>query len=109
STIIHCLDPDSILGVGNRTALNNHSVDDIIRTASDAADGQTVAAAACATHEVDIGAGVDGETVVLILDVRVGDGDAGRGANVKSVGVVAAVSNVTCRVVDGDVVKDEVG
>jgi hypothetical protein len=68
-----------------------------------------VAAGACTAGKGNVGAGVDGEAIILVLDVGVGDGDAGRAADVKGVGVVAAVSDVAGGVVDGDVVKCEVG
>lgn len=47
------------------------------------------------------GAGVDGKTVVLVVDGRVGDVDTVAGANVESVGVVAALA-VSVGVVDSD-------
>lgn len=62
-----------------------------------------------AASEGDISARVDGKAVVLVLDVGVGDGDASGAADVESVGVVAAIRNITSRVVDGDVVKCKVG
>lgn len=48
---------------------------------------------------------VDSQAVVLVLDVGVADGDVGTGANIESIGVVAALG-ITLAVVDGDVVED---
>lgn len=47
---------------------------------------------------------VDGQAVILVLDVGVGDPDAGGRTNVKGVGVVASLG-ISGGVVDGDVIK----
>ena len=67
-----------------------------------------MAALAGAAGEVDVSAGVDGEAVILVLDVGVGNVDASGAADVESVGVVAAVCYIAGSVVDGDLVKGEV-
>jgi hypothetical protein len=48
------------------------------------------------------GAGVDGQAVILVLDVGTGDVDTVRLADVESIGVVATLA-VTLGIVDGDV------
>ena len=53
------------------------------------------------------GTRVDGQAVVLVLDVGVADGDVGALTNIEGIGVVASLS-VTQAVVDGDVVEDQV-
>ena len=103
------LDADAVLGVGDGGLLDDDAVDGVVGAAADGADGETVAARASTANEVDVGTRVDGEAVVLVLDVCVGDGDARRGADVEGIGVVAAVGHIASRVIDGDVVKGEVG
>lgn len=103
------LNADAVLGVGDGGLLDDDAVDGVVGAAADGADGEAVAARAGAAREMDVGARVDGEAVVLVLDVGVGDGDAGGGADVEGVGVVAAVGDVAGGVVDGDVVEGEVG
>jgi hypothetical protein len=52
-------------------------------------------------------AGVNSQAVVLVLDVGVADGDVGGLADIEGIGVVATTA-VTVRVVNGDVIKDQV-
>lgn len=59
------------------------------------------------TGEDDAGSGVDGQAVVLILDVCVGDGNVGGGSNIEGISVVSEVISVTGRVVNGDAVESE--
>ena len=50
---------------------------------------------------------VDSQAVILVLDIGVADGDIGARANIEGIGVVATLS-ITVRVVDGDLVEDQV-
>ena len=50
---------------------------------------------------------VDSQAVVLVLDIGVADGDIGTRANIEGIGVVTALG-ITVRVVDGDLVEDQV-
>lgn len=49
-----------------------------------------MAAGAVAVLEGDVRAGVDGDAVILVVDLGTGDGNAGGAANIESIGVVAA-------------------
>lgn len=104
---VHGLDADAVVRVGDLRVLDDYALDDVVRAAADGTDGQAVTAGAGAANEVDVGARVDGEAVVLVLDVGVGDGDAVGAADVESVSVVASVGHITGGVVDGDVVEGE--
>ena len=103
------LDADTVVGVADLGVLNDDVLDDVVRAATDRADGETVATRAGTTNEVDVGARVNGQAVILVLDVGVGDGDASGAADVESVSVVATVGDITSSVVDGDVVQNQVG
>lgn len=63
---------------------------------------------AVTTSEGDVGAGVDGEAVVLVLDDSAGDVNTGGGADIESVSVVSTLG-ISQRVVHVDVVDTEVG
>lgn len=60
---------------------------------------------ASSSDEVDVSTAVDSKTIVLVLDVGVGDVDTGGVADIKSIGVVAAVGDISGSVVDGNVIK----
>jgi len=66
-----------------------------------------VAASAGGAGNGDVGTGVDGDTVVLVVDVGTSDGDTRGRTDVESIGVVALVVTVTSRVVDGDTAKSK--
>jgi hypothetical protein len=100
------LDADTVVRLNDLGVLDKDTVDDVAGTAADRADADTVTARAEVLDELDVGARVDGEAVVLVLDVGVGDGDAVRVANVESIGVVSTLS-VTITVVHGDVVNSQ--
>jgi hypothetical protein len=100
------LDADAVVGVDDLGVEDVDGVDDVVVAAADGADGETVAAGAVAAREGDVGAAVDGEAVVLVVDGGAGDGDLRRVADVEGVGVVAALG-VAVLVVDGDVVDLE--
>lgn len=68
-----------------------------------------MATGAGTADEVDVSARVDSKAVVLVLDVGVGDGDAGGAADIEGVSVVAAIGFVTSRIVDRDMVERKVG
>lgn len=61
------LDTDTVVRVGDGAVLDQHSLDDVVRAASDRADGETVATAAGAAGEGDVGTRVDGKAVILVL------------------------------------------
>jgi len=67
-----------------------------------------VATGAVAAGESDLGAAVNSEAVVLVVDGRAADGDFGGAADVEGIGVVAALG-VAVLVVDGDAVELGVG
>lgn len=64
--------------------------------------------AALATSEGDVGTGVDSEAVILVLDDSSGNIDAGGGANVEGIGVVATLA-VAQGVIQGNIVNAQVG
>ena len=64
-------------------------------------------AIAGATGKCDVGSRVDGQAVVLVLDISSRDVDTSGGPNVKGIGVVTAFS-VTQRVVDRDTINAQV-
>ena len=100
------LDANTVVRVDDLRVEDLHGVNDVVVTATDGADGETVATGAVAAGEGDVSAGVDGEAVVLVVDGGAGDSDVLRVTDVESVGVVAALG-VTVLVVDGDVVDRE--
>lgn len=79
----------------------------VVVTATNGADGQAMATGAGTAGELDVLARVDGDAVVLVLDRGTGDVHAVALADVKGVGVVAAVV-ITVRVVDGEVFEVQV-
>ena len=102
------LDADGVGALGDLVVGESNSVDDVVVAAADAADGQTVATRAKAVLEGDVCAGVDGNAVVLVVDLGTVDNDVVGAADVESVGVVATVARVTSRVVDGHTGDGEV-
>lgn len=76
SSAVYSLDAHTILRVGNGGVFYYDTVDCVVRAATDGADREAVATGAGAAGEVNVCAGVDGEAVVLVLDVRVGDCDS---------------------------------
>lgn len=73
----------------------------------------TVTTRAGSASEGDVGSGIDGEAVVLVLDIGARDVDTGGAADIKSVGVVAKsvsvrVQFITSAVVDGHVLDVDV-
>ena len=51
---------------------------------------------------------IDGQAVILVLDVGTGDGHTRAAANIESIGIVSSLC-VASRVVDGDACKSKVG
>lgn len=100
------LDADAVVGVDDLGVQDLDGVDDVVVAAADGANRQAMAAGAVAAGESDVGAAVDGQAVVLVVDGGAGDGDLRRVADVEGVGVVAALG-VAVLVVDGDVVHLE--
>ena len=102
------LDAHAVVGVDDLGVEDVDGVDGVVAPAANAADAQAVAAGAVAAGESDLGAAVDGEAVVLVVDGGAADGDLGGATDVESVGVVAALG-VAVLVVDGDTVELSVG
>jgi hypothetical protein len=71
------LDANTVLGVGNGAGRDGYSLDDVIVTATDRADRETVATRAGSAGEGDTCARVDGETIILVLNVGAADDDVG--------------------------------
>lgn len=102
------LDADAVVRVGDGRVGDGHVGDGVVVAAADGADGDTVAAGAGRAAELEVLARVDGQAVVLVLDVGAADVDAVGLVHVEGVGVVAAVG-VAVRVVDVDVLEERVG
>ena len=100
------LDADTVVGVDDLGVKDLHGVNDVVVTAADGADGETVATGAVAASEGDVSAGVDGEAVVLVVDGGLGDSDVLRVTDIEGIGVVAALG-VTILVVDGNAVDSK--
>lgn len=103
------LDADAVVRVADLAVLDVHSVDGVVGTASHGANRQAMAASAGATGEGDVGAGVDGQAVILVVHNGSGDVDVLGRANVKGICVVAELAAVTSRVVVGHIDDVEVG
>lgn len=69
-----------------------HTFDNIVGATTDRADGETVATRAGSTAELDVGAGVDSEAVILVLHYCTGNVNAIRVANVKAISVVTTLA-----------------
>ena len=67
-----------------------------------------MATTAVTPSESDVGARVNGETIILVLDDSARDVDAGGRANVKSISVVATLG-ITKGVIHVDIINTEVG
>lgn len=83
------LDAHAVLGVDNLGVGDGHGLDGVVGAATHGANGKAVAARAGAAGERDVGAGVDGEAVILVLDICARDVDVLGGADIEGVGVVA--------------------
>jgi hypothetical protein len=110
----------AVLGVDDGAARNLDSLDDVVGAAADRADRETVTTLWCVLEarsagkfwemtyravtvgECDVLTGVDRQTVILVVDGGLVDGDTGGRANIESVGVVAAVGDVSSAVVNLD-------
>ena len=105
SSAVNGLDADAVRGVGDCGVGDLDVGNGVVVSPADRADGQAVAAGALSTGEDDVCAGVDGETVILVLHVGIRDRDGVRGANVEGIGVVTELVDISGRVVDGDAVE----
>lgn len=103
----HGLYADAVLRVLDGAAFDDHAIDDVAGAEADRADRDTVAVIAAVAEELDIGTRVDGETVVLICDDAVLDGDIRGLINVETVRVVAQIAPVAIGVVDDHVRDNE--
>jgi hypothetical protein len=106
-SVIDGLDANAVLGVDNLAADESHVLHGVIVAAADRADREAVPATAVEVADPDIRARVNGDAVVLVVDLAVLDRDVGRRADVERVGVVAS-ARVTRGVVDGHAVDREV-
>lgn len=102
------LDANTVVGVGNDRVQDADLLDDVILAATNRADRDAVTTGAVTVGERDVGTGVDGEAVILVLDVGTGDVDAGGRANIESIGVVATLG-VTEGIIEGDALQIDVG
>lgn len=84
------LDTETVDRVLDGAAGEGHGVDSVVGTTADGSDGETVAARADAVLEGDVCAGVDGNAVVLVVNLGTVDDNGGRAANVETIGVVTA-------------------
>lgn len=100
------LDADAVVRVLDRALREGHARDGVVLAASDRADAETVAAGAETRVELDVGARVDGNTVVLVVDLGAVDVDLVGGANVETIGVVASLG-IAGRGVDGHLVDGQ--
>lgn len=100
------LDAGTVVGVDDLRVKDLHGVNDVVVTATDGADRETVATGAVSTGEGDVSAGVDREAVVLVVDGGAGNSDVLGVTDIEGVGVVAAL-RITILVVDGNVVNLE--
>lgn len=105
---VHRLDAHAVLRVADLRVRDHHALHRVVVAPAHRPDAEAVPARARAPREQDVRARVDGEAVVLVLDVGADDADAVRGADVEGVGVVAARVGVAVRVVDGDVLEGQV-
>ena len=89
--------------VGDGRVLKGDGVDRVVVASTDAADGQTVSTRAGTAAERDGGTRIDGNAVVLVVDLSASDDHIGALANVEAICVV------TTRIVTGGVVNGHVG
>lgn len=101
------LDTASILTVGDSRVGERNAVEVVIALASNGTDAKPVAANACHTRNEDVGAAGHGDAVVLVVDYRVLERQAGGGGYVEAIRVVSGSQAVTGRVrrVSGSVVE----
>jgi hypothetical protein len=99
------LDTDTVLGVDDLRVENLDGVNGIVVTTADGTDGETVSTSAGSTGEVDVSTRVDGETIILVDNNRVGDSNVGGSSNIESISVVTL--SVTVLVVHGDLVDGQ--
>jgi hypothetical protein len=104
----HGLDAYTVVGVHDLRVEDLHSVDDVVVTAANGSNRQTVTTRAVAAGESDVGATVDSKAVVLVVDGGAANSNSGRGSYVESIGVVATLG-VAVLVVNGEPVELGVG
>ena len=92
---VDSLDANTVVTVGDDVVVDVDVLDSVVRTTTDGADGDTVTTGAVGVGEGNVGARVDGEAVILVLDGDVVNVDAGGRANVEGIGVVATSVGVT--------------
>lgn len=100
------LDADTVVGVLDGARGEGHAGDGVNIATADGADRETVAAGAETRVELDVGARVDGDTVVLVVDLGAVDVNVVGLTNVEAIGVVTS-RGVTSRVVNGHLVDGE--
>ena len=101
------LDTATVLTVDDARVLERDIVDG--HTAADAADRQTMTAIAVQVLKHHVGPGVDGNTIILVVDRSTRDIQAIRAGDIESVGVVAKGDARTIQCVGSAVVKDQLG
>jgi hypothetical protein len=103
------LDANTVRRVADGAVRDVDARDGIIRASTYRSNADTVATRASSTGKFNVCARVNCKAVILVLDIGAGDFHIGRGTDVKGVGVVAAIGDITGRVVDGDIRDGEVG
>lgn len=106
--VVDSLDADTVLRVGDGAVGEVNVLDVVVATSTNGADGETVTTRAVTTGEGDVGTGVDGNAVILVVDGGAGDVHTSGRADVESIGVVAELVSVTIAVVNGHVDNREV-
>ena len=105
-SLVDSLDADAVLGVDDLAVGDGDALDGVVAAAADGANRQAMAAGTVSVGEGDVLAGVNGNTVILVVDGCTVDGNVRRGADVKGIGVVAFAG--AGGVVDGHVRNGQV-
>lgn len=105
------LNTASILTVGDGRVGERNAVEVVIALASNGTDAKPVAANASHTRNEDVGAAGHSDAVVLVVDYRVLERQAGGGGDVEAVRVVSGSQAITGRVrlVSSSVVEVDAG
>lgn len=89
----------TIVRVRNGGIRNEDILDRVVIATTNRADGDPVSSGTGSACEGDVGAGVDGQAVVLVLDVGAGDVDTRGRTDIERISVMAAVLNIALHLV----------
>ena len=92
------LDAASVLAVDDDRVLESDILDSVVGLAANGSDGETMATRAVHTVYQNIRTRRDSNTIVLVVDMRVGQDDVVAGRDVESVRVVSGCLAATLRV-----------